>query len=89
MKLKFIGDPIELANGGGISRQTIEIEGVLFVMGQPRDCEGISQRMLGKLMNNTHFELVADESPAPAAESAKPEGKGSKAKPAKPADGEE
>lgn len=90
MKLKFIGDPVELQNGGALSRQVIDIEGVLFVMGVATDASGLSQRMRDKLAKNSHFEVVADEVPAPAEESAKPEVKaGAKAKAAKPSDGEE
>lgn len=64
MQLIFRGDPLELARGAGLSRQSVTIEGVTFVMGVPTDASGISERMRGKLAKNTHFEVVAEESPS-------------------------
>jgi hypothetical protein len=60
MILVFRGDPSELARGGALSRQSITMEGVTFVMGEPRDASALSPRLQAKLRNNNHFEVVAD-----------------------------
>lgn len=74
MKLIFRGDPIELERGGALSRQSITLEGVTFVMNEARDASALSPKLLAKLRGNAHFEIVADEpvaiAEAPSAESA-------------------
>lgn len=79
MKLKFIGDPLELERGGALSRQNITLEGVTFRMGVVEDASMLSPRLQAKLRSNSHFEVV-EESPAvnvvEAAPAAKPAGKG-------------
>lgn len=60
MILVFRGDPQELASGKGLSRQSITLEGVTFVMGEPRDASGLSEKLRAKLAKNNHFEVVAD-----------------------------
>lgn len=67
MQLIFRGDPAELASGRGLSRQSITLEGVTFVMNEPRDASGLSDRLKAKLRTNSHFVVVeaeADEAPA-------------------------
>lgn len=65
MKLIFRGDPIELERGGALSRQSITLEGVTFVMNEARDASALSPKLLAKLRGNAHFEIVAEEvSPA-------------------------
>jgi hypothetical protein len=61
MKLIFRGDPIELERGGALSRQSITLEGVTFVMNEARDASAISPRLLAKLRGNAHFEIVAED----------------------------
>lgn len=89
MIIVFRGDPQELANGKGLSRQSITLENVTFVMDEPRDASGLSERLQKKLRTNNHFEVVADfdgeaveVTPAPPAEEAgvRSEAKGRKAK---------
>lgn len=63
MFLKFIGDPLELERGGGLSRQSITLEGVTFRMGVAEDASSLSPRLQAKLRTNAHFEVV-EESPA-------------------------
>lgn len=60
MIIVFRGDPNELASGRGLSRQSITIEGVTFVMNEPRDASMLSERAKRKLGNNPHWEVVAD-----------------------------
>lgn len=60
MIIVFRGDPQELASGKGLSRQSITLEGVTFVMNEPRDASGLSERLRAKLAKNNHFEVVAD-----------------------------
>ena len=70
MQAVFKGDPIEWANGGGLSRTSIVIEGVLFPMGQPVDASALSEKTKAKLANNPHFEVlsaVAQPASAPVA----------------------
>lgn len=68
MHLIFLGDPQELQRGGAISRQSIEIEGVLFRMGEVVDASGLSPRMRSKLANNPHFKVVEEAASAVSAE---------------------
>lgn len=68
MKIIFRGDPIELERGGALSRQSITLEGVQFNMGVPTDASGLSAKLLAKLENNPHFEIVAEAGVAAVAE---------------------
>jgi hypothetical protein len=68
MKLIFRGDPIELERGGALSRQSITLEGVTFVMNEARDASALSPRLVAKLRSNAHFEVVAGDEPAASAE---------------------
>lgn len=58
MLVIFQGDPIENAKGGGLSRTSLVIEGVLFPLGQMVDASSLSARMKQKLQNNPHFEVM-------------------------------
>lgn len=60
MILVFLGDPQELASGRGLSRQSITLEGVTFVMNEPRDASQLSDKLRAKLANNSHFKVVAE-----------------------------
>ncbi len=73
MKLIFRGDPIELERGGALSRQSITLEGVTFVMNEARDASALSPKLLAKLRGNAHFEIVAEEEPAARVESPRAE----------------
>lgn len=91
MIIIFRGDPAELERGAGLSRQSIELEGVVFPMGVAVDASSLSERLQSKLRTNNHFEVVeaakalevrgdapaADAQDAPAAEAA-PAAKGKK-----------
>jgi hypothetical protein len=59
MQVIFRGDPLERARGQGISRTAITIEGVIFVLDEPRDASSLSDRAKRKLAANNHFEVVA------------------------------
>lgn len=68
MKLIFRGDPIELQRGGALSRQSITLEGVTFVMNEARGASALSPKLLAKLRGNAHFEIVAGDEPVAIAE---------------------
>lgn len=61
MKLIFRGDPIELERGGALSRQSITLDGVTFVMNEARDASALSPKILAKLRGNAHFDIVAED----------------------------
>ena len=64
MQVIFRGDPIELERGGALSRQSITLEGVTFVMNEPRDASALSPKLRSKLRTNNHFEVVAEDDAA-------------------------
>lgn len=68
MYLIFRGDPAELQRGVGLSRQSITLEGVTFVMNEPRDASGLSPKLQAKLRVNSHFDVLdagsAESAPA-------------------------
>ena len=59
MFIRFLGDPIELARGGGLSRTSIEVSGLVFKMGEPVDVSALPAAAQAKLAGNPHFEIVA------------------------------
>lgn len=60
MLVIFQGDPIEHAQGGGLSRTSVTIDGVLFPMGQAVDASALSPKQKEKLGRNPHFEVLGD-----------------------------
>lgn len=72
MKLIFRGDPIELERGGALSRQSITLEGVTFVMNEARDASALSPKLQAKLRTNNHFEVVAEDDVAAVPHAASP-----------------
>jgi hypothetical protein len=59
MQVKFIGDPAETAKGGGLSRTSLEMFGIVFAMGEVVDVSALSGVQRSKLAGNPHFEVVA------------------------------
>lgn len=63
MKIIFTGDPIELANGQGLSRLTTQMYGVTFPMGAEVDVSHLSETQKKKLLNNSHFRPAGVDAP--------------------------
>jgi len=80
MRVIFIGDPIELERGEGLSRLSTTLYGVTFPMSAEVDVSHLSEMQKRKLLNNPHFrpagvdagpqQLVLPAAATPEAESA-------------------
>lgn len=64
MRVIFIGDPIEMERGEGLSRLSTSIYGATFPMSAEVDVSHLSEAQKRKLLNNSHFRAAGVDAPA-------------------------
>ena len=65
MRVIFVGDPIEIERGEGLSRLSTELYGVKFPMSAEVDVSHLPDKLKQKLLNNPHFLAVGVDAPVP------------------------
>ena len=64
MRVIFIGDPIELERGEGLSRLSTTLYGVTFPMSAEVDVSHLPEAQKRKLLTNPHFRAAGVDAPA-------------------------